>query len=278
MAKTVGNISKENGRDPVKREKSRKQDAARKKFDTKISQVLKRVFDENVRSRDVQKYLKQHAEVLENKEVSALQKLRMGMMYNRKEQKYELDAKRALELNKGYESIIAEKEDISTQKYSAALQARKNKLFEREMQQAKSNFGLSDITAENVNMFYRATSPLWKGESTQETRNSKIMEVFGVNDLETVFKLINNSDLKAKDFGYEDEGLFKDFLKHINENVKLDKIREIIKEEMRYAENNKKTGGNTNEAAYNGPTTSHKDGSPQYAMNIVTRIAELLEK
>ena len=278
MAKTVGNISKENGRDPVKREKSRKQDAARKKFDTKISQVLKRVFDENVRSRDVQKYLKQHAEVLENKEVSALQKLRMGMMYNRKEQKYELDAKRALELNKGYESIIAEKEDISTQKYSAALQARKNKLFEREMQQAKSKFGLSDITAENVDMFYRATSPLWKGESTQETRNSKIMEVFGVNDLETVFKLINNSDLNAKDFGYEDEELFKDFLKHINENVKLDKIREIIKEEMRYAENNKKTGGNTNEAAYNGPTTSHKDGSPQYAMNIVTRIAELLGK
>ena len=278
MAKTVGNISKENGRDPVKREKSRKQDAARKKFDTKISQVLKRVFDENVRSRDVQKYLKQHAEVLENKEVSALQKLRMGMMYNRKEQKYELDAKRALELNKGYESIIAEKEDISTQKYSAALQARKNKLFEREIQQAKSKFGLSDITAENVDMFYRATSPLWKGESTQETRNSKIMEVFGVNDLETVFKLINNSDLNAKDFGYEDEELFKDFLKHINENVKLDKIREIIKEEMRYAENNKKTGGNTNEAAYNGPTTSHKDGSPQYAMNIVTRIAELLGK
>ena len=278
MTKTVGNISKENERDPVKREKSRKQDAARKKFDTKISQVLKRVFDENVRSRDVQKYLKQHAEVLENKEVSALQKLRMGMMYNRKEQKYELDAKRALELNKGYESIIAEKEDISTQKYSAALQARKNKLFEREMQQAKSKFGLSDITAENVDMFYRATSPLWKGESTQETRNSKIMEVFGVNDLETVFKLINNSDLKAKDFGYEDEDLFNDFLKHINENVKLDKIREIIKEEMRYAENNKKTGGNTNEAAYNGPTTSHKDGSPQYAMNIVTRIAELLGK
>ena len=276
MAKTVGDISKSSNRNPMKREKSRQQQNARRRYDTKISQVLKRAFDENVKSRDVQKYLKEHSEVLENKEIEALQKLRLGMEYNKKEKKYELEVKRADEIYKGYESILSEKEELSSVKRSAATQDRRNKLFEREMQQAKSKYGTSEIEGEDVNLFYGSLAPIWRGTSTQETRNSDIMKAFGVSDLETVFKLVTKEgELKASDFDFKDETAFKEWLDDLNSNIKLDKIREIIRQEKEYAKGNKQTGGNTNDAAYNGPTTSHKDGSPTYLMNIIVNVAKL---
>lgn len=276
MAKTVKQISKQSGRNPETRKRSRQTQNARRRLDTQISNIVKEITGIKIAGRKIQAYLKEHSDLFKNKDIAAIQKLReQGLTYNKTEKKYEVNYKDVPKIMQGWANIRNERKKLSLEKKSVANVERRNKQFEREMAQAKNKFGLSSFEKSDVDLFYIATTTFWRGNSTIETRNAKIMEAFGLNDLEQVFNLITKKELKAEDFGFDDEKLFEDWIENLNETVKLDKIRQIIKEEAGFRKGNEKTGGTTNDAAYNGPDVHVQDGSPENAKNIITRISEL---
>lgn len=270
MAKTVKTINKESNR-----EISRATQNARRRLDTKISNVVKEITGVKIAGRKIQDYLKEHTDLLKNKDIAAMQNLRSGLTYNRKEKKYEVSYKKVDAITEGWSKIRNERKEISMEEKSYANLERRNKQFEREMAQSKKKFGLSSLEKDDVDLFYAATSYFWRGNSTVETRNAKIMEAFGISDLETVFNLITKKELKAQDFGFDDKELFEDWIENLNITIKLDKIRKIINDEKRNKVGNKTTGGNTNDDAYNGEDVNHQDGSPTDIVNIIVRIASL---
>lgn len=271
MTKTVKEVSKQS----AARIRSRQTQNERRKLDTKISNLVKEITGVKIAGRKIQAYLEEHVELLKDKDIAAFQKLRSGLIYNRTEKKYEVDYKDVNKIVSGWSQIRNERKEIAKEERNYANVMRRNKLFEREMAQAKKKFGLSSLEKDDVDLFYIATTSFWRGNSTVETRNAKIMEAFGLNNLEQVFNLITKKELKAKDFGFDDVKLFETWIENLNKTVKLDKIREIIKEEGGYRKGNNTTGGTTNDAAYNGPEVHVQDGSPETAKNIITRISEL---
>lgn len=276
MAKTAKQTAKQSGRNPETRERSRQTQNARRRLDTQISNLVKEITGVKVAGRKIQNYLKEHTDLLKNRDIAAIQKLReQGLTYNKTEKKYEVKYEDVPKIMQGWSNIRNTRKELSLETKSAANVERRNKQFEHEMAQAKKKFGLSSLEKDEVDLFYIATTHFWRGNSTIETRNTKIMEAFGLNDLEQVFNLITKKELKAEDFGFEDKKIFEDWIENLNKTVKLDKIRQIIEEEGGFRKGNKTIGGTTNDSAYNGPDVHVQDGSPENAKNIITRIASL---
>lgn len=145
---------------------------------------------------------------------------------------------------KGYSVDLNEMEDKINYQYVQGSQRRRNEMFKNKINQAsaKDEEGkkLSELNEMDVHGFYAATYEMWKGTSIEQNRNIDIMREFGINDLETIYKLITNEGkvddelfgLKASDFGFDDEMLFKQWLQQIDKNVNLKELRRMYLEEM----------------------------------------------
>lgn len=214
----------------------RQSENLRRRYDSKIAKNIRDITGENVNYRKVQKYLKEHEELLKEESIARLQATRKG---------------------------------------STAKQYRKNEQFKQNFRKSARDAELTNITKVDKDAFYAATAHMWRHGTNILNRNDDILSAMGISDLEQAFKLISSEELKAEDFGFDDKVIFEDFIENLNQTIKLDKIREIVKEEKRIRDNNKKKGGNTNEEQYNGPEVQHKDGSPEFSKNIITRVAEL---
>ncbi len=132
---------------------------------------------------------------------------------------------------------------------------RRNEMFQRDIAQSTRKGGLSTLSGELTHGFYAATQYMWEKASSTQERNTFIMNEFGIKDLETIYKLITKSELKANDFGFEDEDMFKQWLEQIKDNVDLDELRRIFQEQLGDIAKAYEDGGDTNESRYNGNDT-----------------------
>lgn len=133
----------------------------------------------------------------------------------------------------GYGAEISEiKEKIIEQYPSEQALRRRNEMFKHEINQSTKKDNVSSLNAIDTHGFYAATYEAWKGVSVEGDRNQAIMNVFGINDLKSIYKLITDKELDFEEFGFEDEGLFKEWLNEIQSRVDLKKLREIYRESM----------------------------------------------
>ena len=141
-------------------------------------------------------------------------------------------------IRKGYGVELSQIEEKINYEYVQGSQRRRNEMFKNKINQASSKDEegqkLSELSSMEVHGFYAATYEMWKGTSIEQNRNLDIMKSFGVNDLETVYKLLVNKDLKKEDFGFnDDDELFEQWLKEIDARVNLYELREMYDEEMK---------------------------------------------
>ena len=132
---------------------------------------------------------------------------------------------------------------------------RRNEMFQRDIAQSTRKNGISTLSSELTHGFYAATQYMWEKASSPQERNADIMREFGINDLEQVYKLVTKSELKASDFGFEDEDVFNQWLDQIRRNVDLDELRRIFQEQLGDIARAHESGGDTNESRYNGNDT-----------------------
>ena len=151
-------------------------------------------------------------------------------------------------------------------------QKRKNKLFQREINQSTMKNGLSSLSKETTKGFYAATKDLWSGLSNAENRNTQIMNAFGIQDLSTVYKLLTAEKLDYKEFGFDDKELFGEWIENLDQTIQLSKRREIVLEELQSISNIE----NTNEPGFNGSEEKSYESSPEYINRIISRIAAAL--
>ena len=80
---------------------------------------------------------------------------------------------------------------------------RRNEMFMRDIAQSTRKGGLSTLSEEVTHGFYAATQYIWKDAEGDMERNAKIMREFKITDLETIYKLVTNDELKKEDFGFD---------------------------------------------------------------------------
>lgn len=143
----------------------------------------------------------------------------------------------------GYGVEIEEVRERTEERFpSSQTQVRRNRMFTHELNEATKvrrmesgeyeKAGLSSLSKNEVHAFYTATYEMWKGTSIEQNRNKDIMKAFGIKDLKTIYKLLTEDELKAKDFGFDDEEKFDKWLKEIKQKVDVDELRKILKEEL----------------------------------------------
>ena len=153
---------------------------------------------------------------------------------------------------------------------------RRNKMFERNINQSTAKNGLSALDRDETKAFYAGTRDLWQGQSTSNNRNATIMQQFGVTDLKQVYELLTKEKLDYSDFGFYDEETFKEWLQNLEDESGLLTRREIILDELKDIKNAQKTGGTTDGEEYNGPNEKTAETSPEYSNRIISRIARAL--
>ena len=105
----------------------------------------------------------------------------------------------------------------------ASALMRKNKIFERELNQAgaSSDVSVSRISKPEMKIFYGATMDIWKGAPSNINRNQLIMESLGVTSLEEAFDIIMNTKeaqaaLKKAKYEQEPEaGVSPDYMDYL---------------------------------------------------------------
>lgn len=77
---------------------------------------------------------------------------------------------------------------------------RKNKIFERELNQAglSSDISVSRISKPEMKIFYGATMSIWKGAPSNISRNQLIMQELGVQSLEEAFEIVMGTEEAQK--------------------------------------------------------------------------------
>lgn len=204
----------------------------------------------------------------------------------------------------GFTQILFGSETLN--KKSDATQQRRNKLFERQINQSTMKDGLSALSRDESKAFYASTMDLWKGLSNADNRNAAIMNNFGVNNLETIYRLLTDETLDYKDYGFSQTGYrnengniltieeyeslsaseqsnyeeysqeFEDWLDDLETNNALKTRREIVRDELSKISGSKTTGGTTNDAAYNSDDEKTPETSPEYINRIISRISTAL--
>ena len=160
---------------------------------------------------------------------------------------------------------LAKKGDIS--------QKRKNDLFTNQINQSTKKDSLSLLDADTSKAFYAGTSDLWKEAKNSSQYNEKIMESFGVSDLETVYKLLTDKELDYKEFGFSNKEDFEDWLEEIDSRVHLFSRRQIIQ-----TEHKRKSLDDTEDEDFNNDSETEYQTSPEEINRITTRIAEMLNE
>lgn len=208
------------------RQASRKAQNERRKLQRKLAKELSSELDTKVS-------WKEATQIYEGSKVeSKIAKELYGDIEKLKAQKIE-----GTNIRKGYGVELNEFSQRVKFKYPDSNTYRKNEMFKNKINQAsaKDEEGnkLSGLNSMEVHGFYAATYEMWKGTSIEQNRNLDIMESFGINDLETVYKLLVNKDLKKEDFGFNDDELFEQWLKEIDSRVNLYELRKMYDEEMK---------------------------------------------
>ena len=162
-------------------------------------------------------------------------------------------------------------------------QSRLNSMFQHRINMSTSKMvaegaklsGLGKLKYGMSKAFYAVTMDLWQGVSVQGNRNAAILDAFGVNDLEQVYKLVTEKELNYEEFGFSDVDTFNEWLKDLNDRVNLDIRREAV---QNYYDALQSLGeiGNTNLSQYNGDDENERTGSPEVIMNVVNYVATAL--
>lgn len=275
------------------REISRLMQNERRKIEARMGRVLREEFGLKVTARQAAKtyatgkYASSELEMLSKEREKTFAKTIEG---TKKRKGYDASLERISENVAAYTQLKYGMETLS--KKGDVTQLRKNKLFERSINQSTKKEGFSTLDKDISKSFYAATQDIWKGKSDISNYNTAIMQKFGVNDLETVYKLLTDKKLRREDFGDTEADIeeynkivksygftnaedFENWLNDLNSKVKLDARRKVVTEELdkigKY-----KSGGTTNDEGYNKSGEPETETSPEYINKIVSRIAVAL--
>ena len=223
MAKSVRKINREMNADLSRREASRLAQNERRKAQRRLSKILSEELGERVTWKEA------YERAIGNEEISGRAKTYVDIIESLKgsQKGYTSDIKKVQERIKTETYYQFGSENLSTKASSTEL-FRRNEQFKDRINQATLKDGLSDLRSMDVHGFYAVTQYIWGGTSVSDNRNAKIMREFGLNDLEQVYKLITDKELKAKEFGFEDEELFEQWLDEIRKRVDLDAVRKAF--------------------------------------------------
>lgn len=235
MAKSVKNIvQRMNKRVLSTREASRLAQNERRKTQRRLARVLTEETGKKVSWKEAQETAKslgtlsQEARAL-SKTIESLTAKRVEGTKQRKG--YEVQIERVAESLKTYTRAKYGRENLSKKEKPQDL-ARRNKMFERQINQSTLSDGLSVLKSNETHAFYAATQWIWQGADVSDNRNAMIMKEFGLSDLKQVYDLIVNKELLPEDFGFDDEELFEEWLDEIRERVDIDELRAIYHEEI----------------------------------------------
>lgn len=277
MAKSVVNIVDEMNKGLTRREASRMAQNERRKAQRRLAKLLSEETGQKVT-------WKTAMSTFESLNVKSSQAKSLARTIQNLQAKTEKGTKRkigySVEIKREAESIAAYTQirygtETLAKKGNVSLE-RKNKMFERQLNQSTTKNGLSALDRDDTKAFYASTMDLWNGLSNADNRNAQIMLKFGVSDLSQAYKLLTSDTLKAEDFGFSDEDTFQDWLKGLDERVKLSKRREIVQNELQNIKGARQSGGSTNDANYNGKEEKTPETSPEYVNRIISRIANAL--
>ena len=278
MAKSVGKIVQSmNGKLLSTRQASRLAQNERRKAQRRLAKIINEETDKKATWKNAVEIF----ESLEQQSTQgkALVRTIKGLQAtqvegSKKKEGYSVSIEREAESIAAYTQIRYGSETLA-EKGNVSLE-RRNKMFERQLNQSTTKNGLSALDRDDTKAFYASTMDLWNGLSNADNRNAQIMMKFGVSDLSQVYKLLTSDTLKAEDFGFSDEDMFQDWLKELDERVQFSKRREIIQNELQSIKGSRKSGGSTNDANYNGKEEKTPETSPEYVNRIISRIANAL--
>lgn len=306
MAKSVGSIIQTvNGRILTTREASRLAQNERRKAQRRLARLLTEETGQKVDWKtSIQTFESMSSKSSEAralaKTIKDLQSVTSGKSKQRKG--YSVSIERQAESIAAYTQIRYGRETLS-KKGNVSLD-RRNKMFERQINQSTMKNGLSALSREKTKAFYASTMDLWQGLSNADNRNVQIMQKFGVNNLEQVYKLMTDKKLDYSEFGFSGSG-FRDkdgntisyeeydklknkegyteyseefdlFIANLDANIQFSKRREIVQEELKKIEGSRKIGGTTNDNEYNDSDEKTPETSPEYINRIISRIANAL--
>lgn len=259
--------------DMTTREKSRFAQNERRKIERRMARVLKEEYGVKTTAKEAAKVYKEGK--YDSAELKMLSKERESLFAKKvkgtqRRKGYDVNIQQVGENISAYTQIKYGMETLSNK--GDVTQLRKNKLFERSINQSTKKDGFSLLEKTETKAFYAATQDIWKTQATSGKYNIAIMQEFGVNDLETVYKLLTKRKFKKEDFGFSDNEEFKAWLKEINEKVNLFKRRNIVLEELK----GMKIGGTTEDETYNKEDEKEYESSPEYINRIINRIATAL--
>lgn len=223
MAKSVKNIVQEFNKNISRREASRKAQNERRKLQRRLAQELTRQTDEKVTWKEATSFYE--GSKVESSIASRIYSDIGKLQYKREKTETDERIGYGVEISDIQERIIIEYPTAQAQK-------RKNEMFKRDINQSTKVDNVTNLKAIDTHGFYAATYEAWKNVDVESDRNKAIMDTFGVNDLKSIYKLITDKELDFEEFGFEDEGLFKEWLEEIQERVDLKKLREIYRESM----------------------------------------------
>lgn len=272
VRKSVGQVAREAGRNIETRMRSRKAQNERRKIERRMARIIKEETGQKVSAKEAVEMLEKGE--YSNPQLQSLAKARESISSGVGKSGYAADVSKVAESLEAFTEIRFGSSNLS--KNGTMDKYRRNKMFERNINQSTMKDGLSALTREETKAFYAGTRDLWGGQSTANNRNATIMQEFGVNDLQTVYELLTKENLDYRDYGFMDEETFNEYLETLNQTTDLMKRREIIIDELKDIRAAQKTGGTTDDEAYNRGDEKQVERSPEYSNRIISRIARAL--
>ena len=174
--------------------------------------------------------------------------------------------------------------------------ARKNKMFQSQMNLSTKKGGLSLLSKAKTKTFYAATRDLFAGTGDSRQFNQKIMDKFGEKKLENVYNLITDKDLDynvwkneggtrnekewaevAKKYGFNSIKDFDRYLEQIDKRINLWDRREVAQKEIERLERLYKNTTSTEDATFNESNDMNDvEGSPEELNRVISAIATAL--
>lgn len=278
MAKSVKNVVKEFNKGLSRREASRLAQNERRKAQRRLARVLSEETGQKVTWKNALQTFDEMSQ--QSSQAKALVRTIKGLQARQVEgtkQKigYNVDIKREAESISTFTQIRFGQETLSKKGNVPSL-ARRNEMFTHQINQSTLKNGFSALSRDETKAFYASTMDMWRGLSSSDNLNAQIMMKFGLNDLSQVYKLLTDKELKASDFGFNDEEAFKDFIAELDERVQLSQRREIVQKELDSIRGSRKSGGTTEDEQYNGKEEKTAETSPEYVNRIISNIATML--
>lgn len=272
MAKSVKSVVREMNKKLTRREASRKAQNERRKAERRLAREIEAETGQKVaRKQAVEMF---EAGYGQTKQAESLYNM-IKSLQARKTGGYDVELSKIEESISAYTRIRYGTETLGKKGDDITLE-RRNKMFERQINQSTARNGLSTLSEEKSRAFYAGTKDIWDTSSKSDNYNATIMLKFGLNDLEQVYKLLTNDQLKPEDFGFTDKDAFDEWIDEIDKRTNLLIRREKIKEHLDSIGKSSQTGGDTNDSQYNGSDVKDKETSPEYLNRIISSIAAAL--